>query len=311
MWNRFTCRMVIWNVKFHSEWKTPNMLARIKNPQLFSRRLLPFNKLWEKAVVVCQQQPQPLVLGGRWDCACPGFPSPCPHQLDYCWPSWNLISQPASLYGSAAPTWRAEVASSPAYPDQQWAPHCWMGVWPSGTATTFPGQMHSSPATERSRTTFSGLLFTQKGHGRRSPGALKWDTSVAGDVWGPPCAKLLQPPYSAWLCAWQTGCLHCQFEVPWFRKGLHCPLGSGPWSCPVQHIHVSVCVDSALPAWKWLGHLLRPYGAPKSLIKFQKWARAKNRLELARNIVEQQEKSARWDKVGVVSGLVHRELQRS
>lgn len=60
-----------------------------------------------------RQQPQPPAQGGGWECSCPGVPSPCPHQLDYCWPSWNLISQPASLYSSAAPTWEAEVASSP------------------------------------------------------------------------------------------------------------------------------------------------------------------------------------------------------
>lgn len=82
-WNKFTCWMIIWNVRLNSKWKTPNTLARKQNPCLLSCHLLPIDKLWEKADVVCRWQPQLLVLGVGWEQACAAVPSLCPLQIIY------------------------------------------------------------------------------------------------------------------------------------------------------------------------------------------------------------------------------------
>lgn len=65
----------------------------------------------------------------------------------------------------------------------------------------------------------------------------------------------------------------------------------GP-ALPSPSVFLSV-LTAALPAGKWLGYLLPPHRALKSLIGFQKRAKAKNHSELVRNIVGQQEKGAR------------------
>ena len=134
----------------------------------------------------------------------------------------------------------------------------------------FPGQMHLSPATERSRTPFSGLLFNQKGCGRRSAGGLKSDTSRAGDVWEPPHAKHFHTPLSAWLALGRWAA--CTASLKHLGSGRVCIALWGEDPGPdlsITTVFLSV-LTAALPAGKCLGYLLPRHGALKSLIRFQK-----------------------------------------
>lgn len=257
-----------------------------------------------------RQQPQPLVLGKGWECACPGVPSLCPHQLNYCWPSPNLISQPTCmvvLHLHGGQRWPLLLV--------QPSPAMGIALMDMGLAyrdchSHFLSECTCPQPLRGAEASYLGSFLPRRDMGE---GAQEdWSETVLGQVtFGVHLVPSISshPSLLGFVLGRQAACTASLKCLHWGRVCIAL-WGQAPApALPSTSVFLSV-LTAAPPGGKWLGYLLPPHRALKSLIRFQKWARAKNHSELVRNVVGQQEEGAGWVKAREERGVVQRELQR-